>query len=706
MDAAASNNCITGFTPANAERQLVFEEQLKSRISSGAFKNHLEQITREPHLAGTAANARVGEAIAAAMEKAGLDVQRYAYDVYLPDPDGQISVALVTPIRLPLNNQEYILKEDRFSGHPDLLPGFNAYSGSGDVTAEIVYANYGTKEDFEKLQELGIPVAGKIVIARFGQNFRGFKARYAEEHGAIGLIMYSDPADGGYVNGAEYPEGRHLNSSSIQRGSLLTLDYPGDPLTPLKPALTLDSGEPVQRLDPEDVDFPRIPVAPLPYGSAVEILKRMQGEVVPAGWQGGLPFTYRVTGGSGLTVRLAVDQPQGLKRATNIIGVLEGSEYPDEWVLLGCHYDAWNFGTADPNSGTAMLLTLANALGGMARDGWRPRRTIMIGHWDAEEPGILGSIEWVEQLREELTANGVAYINADMAVSGPDFGATASPSLKQPIVEAAQAVEYPKSEQSVYGQWCAKTESETPPLGNLGGGSDHMGFYMHIGIPSGEVAMSSPVPIYHSSYDNMAWYERFADTEFIYGPAVAAIDGILATRLANADILPYDVIHYAEDLAAHSKDLSERAERRGLAVDLTPFEETVTEFAGAAQRFGEARDRLAANGEIGEDLARAINQRLIGVEKAFIHPEGLQGRPWHRSLYASQDPFSGYAAWLLPGLRYEIEIGSEEGFGKWLAIYLAALQDLTQRIDDLSEQLDSAPSACVRSLSGPTASRL
>ena len=692
MDARLSDKRITGFTPANAERQLAFEDQLKSRISSDAFKTHLERITREPHIAGTEANARVGEAIADAMEKAGLSVQRYAYDVYLPDPDGEISIALVTPIRLPLNNQEYILKEDRFSGHPDLLPGFNAYSGSGDVTAEIVYANYGTKDDFEKLKELGISIEGKIVIARFGQNFRGFKARYAEEHGAVGLIMYSDPADGGYVSGAEYPEGRYLNSSSIQRGSLLTLDYPGDPLTPLEPALPLDSGEPVQRLDPEDVDFPRIPVAPLPYGSAVEILKRMQGEVVPTGWQGGLPFTYRITGGSDLTVRLTVDQPRGLKRATNVIGVLEGNEYPDEWVLLGCHYDAWNFGTADPNSGTAMLLTLADALGDMAREGWRPRRTIMIGHWDAEEQGILGSIEWVEQLREELTTNGVAYINADMAVSGPDFGASASPSLKQPIIDAAQAVQYPQSKKSVYEQWCADNDSVTPPMGNLGGGSDHMGFYMHIGIPSGEVSMASPVPIYHSSYDNMAWYERFADTEFIYGPAVAAIDGILATRLANADILPYDMTRYAEDVATHCKDLKDRAEKLGITIDLTSLEESVTALGAAAQRFEENRDRRVASGKIEKDQATAANQLLIGVEKAFIHPDGLQGRPWHRSLYASQDPFSGYASWLLPGLRYEIETHSEEGFRQWLAIYLAALQDLTKRVSDLAEQLGSAPS--------------
>jgi len=693
MDAKPSEKHITGFTPANSERQLAYEERLKALMSSEAFKTHLERLTREPHIAGTEANVRVGEAIASAMEEAGLTVERYSYDVYLPNPDGDISVALVAPIRLPLNNQEYILKEDRFSGHPDLLPGFNAYSGSGDVTAEIVYANYGTKEDFEKLKELGVSVEGKIVIARFGENFRGFKAKYAEENGAVGLIMYSDPAEGGYVTGAEYPEGRHLNSSTIQRGSLLTLDYPGDPLTPLEPAWPLDSGKPTNRLNPEDVALPRIPVAPLPYGSAVEILKRMQGEFVPKGWQGGLPFTYRVTGGPDLTVRLKVNQPKGLKRATNIIGILEGSDFPDEWVILGCHYDAWNFGTADPNSGTAMLLTLADALGKLAAEGWRPRRTIMIGHWDAEEPGILGSTEWVEQMRDELTAKAVAYINADMAVSGPDFATSASPSLKQPIIEAAQAVQYPKSEHSVYEQWHATNESSTPPMGNLGGGSDHMGFYMHIGTPSAEVSMASPVPIYHSSYDNMAWYERFADTEFIYGPTVACIDGILATRLANADILPYDVGRYAEDLATHSEDLKRLANTRGVKVDLTSFEEAVTKLSDAARQFEEARERVTAAGSVPVSTTQTANRLLIGLEKAFIHTNGLQGRPWHRSLYASQDPFSGYASWLLPGLRYEIEIQSEEGFRQWLDIYVKAVQDLTRRVQHLAKHLDSAISS-------------
>ena len=310
---------ITGFFPDNDARQRVCEAQLQELPTSQAFREHLRTITAEPHVAGSEANARVGEYLAEVMERAGLEVERAAYDVYMPDITADIDVGLVTPVRMPLNNQENILPEDRFSDNPTLLAGWNAYSGSGDVTAQVVYANYGRREDFDRLEELGVEIAGKIVIARYGGNFRGFKAKFSEANGAAGLIMFSDPADGGYGSGLMYPEGRFMNESTIQRGSVLTLDYAGDPLTPFVPALPIDGDRQVERLDPADVAFHTIPVAPIPWGSAQEILSRMDGASVPQGWQGNLPFRYRLTGGEGLTVRLRVNQPLGLKRATTSI---------------------------------------------------------------------------------------------------------------------------------------------------------------------------------------------------------------------------------------------------------------------------------------------------------------------------------------------------------------------------------------------------
>ncbi len=685
-DVAAQQNPPTGFTPRGAEAELACEAKLQALPSSAAYKRHLEALTKEPHQTGGEANVRVAEYLEQAMKRAGLDVQTYPYDVYLPSIDTDIEIALVTPIRLPLNNQEYVLEEDRFSSHPDLKKGWNAFSGSGDVTAEVVYANFGRKEDFEQLRALGVSVKGKIVVARYGGNFRGFKAKYSEEHGAVGALIYTDPANNGYMAGPPYPEGRYLTESTIQRGSLLTLSYTGDPLTPFEPALPRDSGASVTRLDPADVALHTIPVAPIPYGSAHEILSRMKGEPVPEGWQGGLPFAYRLTGGEALTVRLRVDQPHGLVRATNVIGTIQGTEFPDEWVILGSHYDAWNFGACDPNSGSAMLLTLADALGEMTQDGCQPRRTIKIAHWDAEEYGIIGSTEWVEQFRDDLLTHAVAYINADGSVTGGQFSASAAPSLKGLFTDATKAVAHPKGG-TVYEQWVAGSKNgSSPAMGNLGGGSDHVGFYTHVGVPSGGMSFRGSTPNYHSNYDTFAWYERFADTEFVFGPTLSRIDGVATLRLANADVLPYDVVRYSRDLETHIATLEKRAKELEVAADLSGLRGAVKKLSKATRDYVKARDRRLSRKGVTGEVASEINSQLIALEKAFLYQEGLQGRPWSRSLYASPDPFSGYASWMLPGLRYEIETRGSE-IASWEKIYVAAVSDLTSRIGGVTRAL-------------------
>lgn len=675
---------LTGFAAHRLEQQYRAETRLQELPSPETFREHLRRLTAEPHVAGTPENRRVADYIAEVMRSAGLAVEFFDYDVYLPPGPGEIDVAIVTPIRLPLNNQEYILREDRFSGHPRLLPGWNAYSGSGDVTAEVVYANYGRKEDFEKLAELGISVAGKIVIARYGGNFRGYKAKYAEAAGAVGLLIFSDPSNGGYTSGPPYPEDRYLNESTVQRGSVLTLDYTGDPLTPFEPAYPLDSGKKVKRLRHEEVAFHTIPVTPLPYGAAQEILRRMDGQPAPRPWQGGLPFTYRLNGGSDLTVRVRVDQPFALTRITNVVGTLNGSELPDEWIILGSHYDAWGFGAVDPNGGTAMLLTLAQALGQLAADGMSPRRTIKIAHWDAEEFGIIGSSEWVEQHRAALMAKTIAYINADGAVSGGRFSASASPSLKQLIIDAARAVTYPETEITVFQRWLEQSGPQPEvQLGNLGGGSDHVGFYSHAAIPSAGVSMGGSSPIYHSNYDNFAWYERFGDDKFIYGPALARVDGILTLRLANADLLPYDVQRYPADLAGHVEALQKRVVSQKLTVDFSGLTGAIERLAATAAQFEAARRGALNAGNHRDGDFKGINARLIGLEKAFINPDGLPFGRWNRSLYASPDPFSGYASWMLPGLRYGIETNDEQLVLQWLPVYLKAIQNLNQRIEEI-----------------------
>lgn len=676
---------LAGFTAERAEAQAVCEADFLARPSGDAFREHLRIITANPHPTGSAAQVEVGHYLGRVMRAAGFTVEEHPYDVYLPQLTDDVEAHIVTPVAMQLNNREPQLDDDRFSGHPGLLNGWNAFSGSGDVTGEVVYANYGRREDYRALDSLGIDLEGKIVIARYGGNFRGYKVLFAEERGAAGVIMFNDSP---IEEVDPYPEGPMLNGDIIQRGSVLTLPWTGDPLTPFEPALPVDGDVQVERLDPDSVGLHTIPVLPLGYNAAAEIISRMTGEASPPGWQGGLKMPYPLTGGPDLTVRVRVNQPKALTRAVNVVGTLEGSEFPDEWFVLGAHYDPWGFGAVDPNGGTAMLLTLAEALGEMAAQGCRPRRSIMIAHWDAEEYGIIGSTEWVEEFRDQLTTGGIAYINADAAVSGPNFGASSSPSLKQPILDAIQAVEYPGEGRSIYDWWSDRSGGEAPTMGNLGGGSDHVAFYTHAGVPSAGLSSGAPSGIYHSNYDNFAWFERFGDSEWVYGPMLARADGLLALRFANADLLPYDVARYATDVRTHVNTLLEVAEARRIDVDLSALVESSRDLDGAAAALEAARTARLEAGEVDPAFAARINAALIGLEKAWLDDRGLQDRPWSRSLYVSPDPFSGYASWMLPGLRYEIETDDPADVPEWESRYIAAIGGLADRMREVTAMIE------------------
>lgn len=683
LQAASQQTTLAGFTASRAAQQAVCEQRFLPLPSSESFREHLRAITARPHPAGSEAQREVGEYLARAMEAAGLHSVAHAYDVYLPQLTDDVEAHIVTPVAMRLSNREPALEEDRFSGHPELLNGWNAFSGSGDVTAEVVYANQGRREDYLALDSMGVSVAGKIVVARYGGNFRGYKVKFAEERGAAGVIMFNDPGPGGPNALLPYPDGPMMNSQTIQRGSVLTLPWTGDPLTPFEPALPLDGDRQVERLDPSEVSLHTIPVLPLGYGAASEILKRMEGREAPAEWRTGIEgVAWRIEGGPGLTVRVRVNQPKALTRAVNVVGTLRGSEFPNEWFVLGAHYDPWGFGAIDPNGGTAMLLTLAEALGELADMGCRPRRSIMIAHWDAEEAGIIGSTEWVEEFRNELEANAIAYINADAAVSGANFGSSSSPSLKGQVLEATKAVAYPGTGGSVYDWWLERADAGAgePSIGNLGGGSDHVAFYTHAGVPSGALSSGNPSGVYHSNYDNFAWYERFGDTTFVFGPTVARTDGVLALRFANADVLPYDVVRYATDLRTHLAGLLEAAEARGLEVAFPALAAAVDDLEEAARDLADARDRWTAGGDVSPAAAERVNRALIGLEKAWLNDRGLQGRPWSRSLYVSPDPFSGYASWMLPGLRYEIETDNRSALLGWERVYVNAVRGLTARM--------------------------
>jgi N-acetylated-alpha-linked acidic dipeptidase len=676
---------FTGYSPEGAQAQDQLEAQFRETIDKSRFKIHLKTLTENPHIAGTPANEKVKDYIVSSMDAAGLDVKTYPYEVYMSSSPGESLVEVITPEEIVLDQQERALEEDPYSNHPDLVKGWNAYSGSGEVTAEVVYANYGTKADFEQLEELGVSIKGKIVIARYGGNFRGYKAKFAEAHGAAGLIIYTDPKDSGFTRGLVFPEGVHYNDSGIQRGSLLTADWTGDPLTPYDPALPRDDKNSPDRLDPKDAGLHTIPVTPISYGAADHIFKHMKGEVVPQDWQGGLPYTYRLQGGSELTVRLKVDQPKKLTKVHNIVGTLKGKTYPDEWIILGCHYDAWAFGATDPNSGTAMLLSLSETLGKLAKSGHRPERSILIAHWDAEEHGVIGSSEWVEQFKDELQAKAVAYINLDAAVSGKNFRASSAPSLKTILAEATRQVDYPYTEETVYEHW--SRGNEQPSIGNLGGGSDHIAFYMHAGVPSLSGGASGPT-LYHTNYDDFYFYENFVDPKFQMGPMVEAVMGTLSLRLANARLLPYDVVKYATDLELHFDNAE--AQVKGFYSDFAGFQASrsaISSLGDTANLVAKAFEEQLKSGNLSKKRTKRLNAKLIALEKSFLDPEGMPYGDWYKSLYASSDPFSGYASWILPGLQYQIEMKDKDQLSDWDQRYANAIKDLNAKLVDIMESL-------------------
>ena len=672
----------TGFTASDWKNQLATEEVFTNLIDDTRFKIHLKELTKKPHVAGSKANNDVIDYIAKSMNDAGLAVKKYPYDIYMSKAPGESYLEIVQPKRQPLSMKEDIVEGDPFSEDEDLWKGWNAYSGSGEVTAEVVYANYGRKEDFEKLKEMGVDVSGKIVIARYGGNFRGYKAKFAEAAGAAGLIIYTDPIDSGYFKGLVYPEGPYYSESTIQRGSLLTEDFTGDPLTPYEPALPLDGDIKIKRKKPEDAQLHSIPVTPIGYGAAKEILGQMNGDAVPSGWQGGLPFTYRLQGGSALKVFLKVEQPREFVRVHNVIGTVKGSVYPDEWIILGCHLDAWGFGATDPNSGTAMLLSLSETLGKLVNEGKGPKRSILIGHWDAEEHGVIGSAEWVEEMRDELNAKAVAYMNFDGGVSGKRFGASSSPSLKELVLASAKQVDYPYSDLSLYDQW--RGTKEAPSIGNLGGGSDHIGFYMHVGVPSMSGGAGGTT-VYHSNYDSFSYYERYVDPEFQMGPTIEKFAGIMSLRLANATLIPYDLNRYPNDLKMHFDRAEEKV--RQLKSDFKGFEKTrqaINELSVAAASATENLSNRVTDKGLSAVEIQFLNRQLIALEKSFIDQKGMYYGDWFKSIYASSDPFSGYASWILPGIEYELAIQRTKKLKEWDNRYAKAIKDLAQKMRKMS----------------------
>ena len=649
-------------------------------------------LASEPHIAGTPGDARTIERLEKLFAEAGLEVQRHEFWGYLCLPSAA-ALEIAAPDQKSLILKENILADDPAASDPAQTPGWNAYSGDGDVTARIVYANYATKADFAKLAELGVDVKGAIVVARYGGCFRGYKAKFAEEAGAAGLVIYTDPADSGYMKGLVYPEGGFSNDTCIERGSLNTLPYGGDPLTP-----GVEATRDATRLDPKVVALPRIPVQPIGYGAALEILKRMKGAPVPAGWQGGLPLPYRVTGGDELKVRLMVKQDRAVKPSANVIATIRGSERPDQMVIIGCHHDAWNCGAADPLCGQIAMVEAARALGAMAKEGERPKRTLVFCAWGGEEFGLMGSSEWVEANRELLTRSGVSYMNMDMASMGLDFGSSASPSLRGAIAASVPWVAQARAPgKSAFEVWKGRGGDDVfpdrPKFGDMGGGSDHVGFLCHAGVPVCAVgAGGSPGNSYHSTYDTLAWYRKVVGEDYEPALMVSRAATAVAARLAFAPLLPLDPADYGPEtrrqlvaLTARGRELGmfSKESTRDVAPELARVEGAAVEFGQRGREvMARVRQRQGA-GELSKETLEKVNDLLLKADRAWFAPGALTDRPWFGNMYGAPDRDSGYAAWMLPLLRGAIEDKDRRAIEAAEDRYLAVFAGLTEVVDQI-----------------------
>jgi N-acetylated-alpha-linked acidic dipeptidase len=671
---AAAQPVVFGYRDFAAQAGI--EDKFLAVPSARLAGEELKILTAEPHLASSPEDRKTAEYVARKFRAAGLATEIVPYRVLMNQPKVVRVEAYAPSGKLLMTGptREHV-QGDPYQDDPRVVMPFNGSSGSGDVTAEVVYANYGRLEDFDQLAARHIDLHGKIVLCRYGGNFRGVKVYIAEQRGASGVLIYSDPQDDGYVKGDAYPLGPWRPATGVQRGSVQYLfKYPGDPETP-GVASTLNLPDSA-RVSPYG-NQPHIISIPLSYQDAAPILQALKGPVVPRGWQGGLPFTYHL-GAGGVKVHLVSQQDYQRRIIWDVIGKVKGSEYPDQWVIAGNHRDAWTFGAVDPNSGTAALLEAVHGIGALLRQGWQPKRTLVFASWDAEEEGLIGSTEWVEENAQALE-HAVAYFNVDVAVSGPDFSASAVPSLKRFLRELTRAVPSPLGG-TVYQQWKinhpgkSASGSDEVQVGDLGSGSDFTPFLQHLGVPSTDIGSEGPYGVYHSAFDDYAWFTENADPHFVYLQEMARVFGLEALRMADADVLPYDYAAYATAIRSYIDAAKRKARDRGVSLDFSAAEAASASFSAAAERAdGQV---IAASG----DLAQ-LNLALRQTEADFISKPGLPNRPWYRHIIYAPGEYTGYDAVVIPGVNEAIDAKDQPLAAQHLTVLTQALTRAAKTLD-------------------------
>ena len=688
---------LLGYSSNSASREIELEQRMRAAMSADTIRETMRHLTARPHHVGSAYDKENAEWILARFKEWGFDAKIETFQVLFPTPKTRL-LELVKPTAFRAGLQEPAVPEDPTSGQTsEQLPTYNAYSADGDVTAPLVYVNYGNREDYEQLDRLGISVKGAIVIARYGGGWRGIKPKVAAEHGAIGCIIYSDPQADGYHEGDQFPTGGWRPKDGVQRGSVMDTEYPGDPLTP-----GVGATANAKRLAIKDAKtIAKIPVLPISYADALPLLSALQGAVVPTEWRGALPITYHVGPGPAV-VHLAVSSDWSLKPVYDVIATLHGSTAADQWVIRGNHHDAWVNGAQDPISGQAAMLEEARTMGELHAHGWTPARTIIFCAWDGEEPGLLGSVEWVETHVDELRKHAVAYVNSDMNDRGFMLpGGTQD--LESFISGVARAVEDPETHMSVFQRSHLYSVAHAPNAAEreatrnrrdlevdaLGDGSDFTAFQDFAGISTLDLGFEGEEEgtQYHSIYDDFYWFTHFVDPDFAYERALSQTAGTAILRLADADLIPVDYSPQADTIAKYEaelekllKDKQDEYTERNLQLqegvfkatldphhpmqpppaeaippfmDFAPMKNAIALLKKSADRYSAALAAFAGKGSpvLPPSSLAIVNADLLRVQRAFLNPSGLPDRPWFKNQIYAPGAYTGYGAKPIAAVR-------------------------------------------------------
>ena len=735
-----------GFSAAESARERALEQRFDAGLNAVELRAWLQRLAAEPNHVGSPHDKANAEFVRDLFKQWGWDAQIEVFEVLYPTLK-QHSLELIAPSRFTATLKEPPVAGDATSGRTDGLPPYNEYGADGDVTGELVYLNYGMEADYKALARRGIDVRGKIVIARYGDGWRGLKPKLAQEHGASGCIIYSDPYDDGYFRGDVYPKGGWRPSEGVQRGSVLDMTvYPGDPLTP-----GVGATKDAKRLEVSQArTILKIPVLPISYADAQPLLAALGGPVAPKSWRGALPLTYHLGPGPA-TVHLSISSEWGLKPLYDVIAKVRGADSPDEWVVRGNHRDGWVFGAWDPLSGQVAMLAEAKAIGSLLKSGWRPRRTLIYASWDGEEPGLLGSTEWAEAHATDLQHKAVLYLNSDSNTRG-FLDAQGSHSLQHLLNDVAGAVKDPETGVTTQARLRAhmlvdgyeKDPSDKLevaqekardarlaaaggdlPIGALGSGSDYTPFLQHLGVTSLSIEYQGEddqLGVYHSNYDSFDHYVRFGDPAFAYGVAEAQTTGRVVLRMADAQLLPLQFTGFADTVADYVTQLHELVdEKRGNATDLgrlldqnafglaadptrvvlpppraaavpavdfAPLDAVVARLKASARAYDEGYTKmLAAGRQFPAAQRRQLNGLLQGMEQKLTDPRGLPNRDWFKHFVYAPGRLTGYGVKTLPGVREAIDASAWDEANQYTVITAGVLSAYCDQLDQLTALL-------------------